>query len=202
MSNNESDWGIINPEFTINSDSKNRFWVVDDFYDNPDQVREFALQQMYFNDEGYIGIRTRKQFLSDAIKSKFESIIGAPIKEWESYGMNGRFQLCKAGEQLVYHCDNQTWAAVLYLTPDAPTQTGTSFYKHKKTGIKHQSDPNIMDAFNQNCFVDINPYEMIDTVGNVFNRLIIFDARLIHAATNYMGYDFHTGRLFQIFFFD
>ncbi len=44
MSNNKSDWGIVDPEFTINSDPKNRFWVVDDFYDNPDQVREFALQ--------------------------------------------------------------------------------------------------------------------------------------------------------------
>jgi hypothetical protein len=202
MSNNESDWGIVDPEFTINSDPKNRFWIVDDFYDNPDQVREFALQQMYFDDEGYIGIRTRKQFLSDTIKSKFENIMGVPIKEWESHGMNGRFQLCKAGERLVYHCDDQKWAGVLYLTPDAPTQTGTSFYKHKKTGIKHKSDPNIMDVFNQHTFVDGTPYEMIDTVGNVFNRLIIFDAGLIHAATNYMGYDFHTGRLFQIFFFD
>jgi hypothetical protein len=83
MSNNESDWGVVDPKFTINSDPKNRFWVVDDFYNNPDQVREFALQQMYFNDGGYIGIRTRKQFLSDTIKSKFESIIGTPIKEWE-----------------------------------------------------------------------------------------------------------------------
>ena len=133
MSNNESDWGVVDPKFNINSDPKNRFWVVDDFYDNPDQVREFALHQMYFDDEGYIGIRTRKQFLSDTIKSKFENIMGVPIKEWESHGMNGRFQLCKAGERLVYHCDDQKWAGVLYLTPDAPTQTGTSFYKHKKT---------------------------------------------------------------------
>jgi len=37
MSNNESDWGVVDPEFNINSDPKNRFWVVDDFYDNPDQ---------------------------------------------------------------------------------------------------------------------------------------------------------------------
>jgi hypothetical protein len=59
-----------------------------------------------------------------------------------------------------------------------------------------------MNVFNQHTFVDGTPYEMIDTVGNIYNRLIIFDARLIHAATNYMGYDFHTGRLFQIFFFD
>ena len=38
--------------------------------------------------------------------------------------------------------------------------------------------------------------------GNVFNRLVIFDARLIHSAGDYFGHNIETGRLFQMFFFD
>ena len=40
-------------------------------------------------------MRTRKQYLFDGVKERFEQIIGSKIigKEmWENYGMNGRFQ--------------------------------------------------------------------------------------------------------------
>ena len=57
-------------------------------------------------------------------------------------------------------------------------------------------------AFNQHTFVDRTPYELVDTVGNVFNRLVIWDAGLIHSASEYTGWDIASSRLFQIFFFD
>ena len=38
--------------------------------------------------------------------------------------------------KLVYHCDEQSYAAAIYLTPYAPYWTGTSFwaYKHYNPG--------------------------------------------------------------------
>ena len=36
----------------------------------------------------------------------------------------------------------------------------------------------------------------------MFNRLVIWDAHLIHSATDYFGHSPETGRLFQMFFFD
>ena len=51
-------------------------------------------------------------------------------------------------------------------------------------------------------FVDPTPYERVDTVGNVFNRLVLFDGGLIHSGNDYFGWDIPSSRLFQIFFFE
>lgn len=199
----DSAWGVIKTNrFEAKEKLDKRIFVVDNFYDNPEEVREFALQQFYFDDPGYLGMRTRKQFFFDGVKEKFEKIIGQPITDWETEAMNGRFQTCIAGQPLVYHCDDQQWAAMIYLTPNAPFECGTSFYAHKKTKIRHNSDEGIMDCFNQKTFVDGTPYELVDTVGNVFNRLVIFDGRLIHSATEYFGWDIPSSRLFHMYFFN
>ena len=200
--NPSSNWGIIeSDEFLLNTKKDNRIFVQDNFYQHPDSVRDFALQQWYFDDEGYLGMRTRKQFLFKGVKDRFEELIGQEITRWEAEPMNGRFQTCKAGVPLVYHCDEQRWAAMIYLTPDAPPQCGTSFFRHKKTGVRHNSEPKIIECFNQNTFLDATPYEQVDTIGNVYNRLVIFDGGLIHSAAGYFGWDIPTSRLFHMFFF-
>lgn len=212
--NHESEWGIVNiSEFENNIDRK-RVFVVDDFYKDPYRVRDFALSQIYYPGEGAVGYRTRKQFLSEEIRKSFERIIGIEIPDsnesgqgWHDIGINGRFQACPAGTPSVFHCDSQKWAAIIYLTPDAPTQSGTSFYKHKSTGIRHNtqidwSTNQHSQVFNQKTFMDPTPYEAVDTVGNVFNRLVIFDGGLIHSGVNYFGWNIESSRLFHIFFFD
>lgn len=198
----DSNWGIVETDnFALNAKLDKRIFVQDNFYENPDAVREFALQQYYFDDEGYLGMRTRKQFIFTGVKERFEDLIGEKITRWEVESMNGRFQTCKAGVPLVYHCDEQRWAAMIYLTPDAPPQAGTSFYRHKQTKIRHNSEEGIMQCFNQQTFLDPTPYELVDTVGNVYNRLVIFDGGLIHSAAGYFGWDIPTSRLFHMFFF-
>jgi hypothetical protein len=188
----------VNPSFHFSK----RAFIIDNFYDDPDAVREYALQQEYFDDPGYIGRRTRTQHLLPGIKEAFEQIMNMKITAWESYGMNGRFQHNYAGEQLVYHCDDQMWAAMIYLTPDAPPQCGTSTFRHRKTKVHHSKQPKIMESFNQKTFLDKTPYEVVDVFGNVYNRLVIFDGHLIHAASEYFGSDINDCRLWQMFFFD
>lgn len=198
-----NDWGSIETNrFKLNPGQGKRIFVVDDFYENPMAVRDFALQQYYFDDQGYLGMRTRKQFFFEGVKERFEQIMGQEITSWEEQGMNGRFQTCVSGTPLVYHCDEQRWAAMVYLTPDAPPSTGTSFYRHKSTNIRHASDPEIIKCFNQQTFLDGTPYELVDKVGNVFNRLVIFDGGLIHAASEYFGWDIPSSRLFHMYFFN
>lgn len=187
---------------TVNPDFARRVFVVENFYKDPYAVREFALQQEYFDDPGYIGRRTRKQFFIPGVKEAFEEIIGQKIVKWEEHGMNARFQHNWAGEKLVYHCDDQKWAGMVYLTPDAPYQTGTSTWAHREKKIHHNSMPGIMDCFNQRTFLDRTPYEPVDTFGNVFNRLVIFDGGLIHSATDYFGDCLENCRLWHMFFFD
>ena len=200
--------------FKINKNPNPRFYVVDDFYESPSLVRDFALQQVYYEDQGAVGLRTSEQFLFDGLKERFEEIIGREIPDhnetgfgWYDTGINGRFQSCKAGVPSVFHCDTQKWAGVIYLTPDAPPQSGTSFYRHKETKVRHSSEIDWdkgegLKVFNQHTFLDASPYERVDTVGNVFNRLVIFDGNLIHSGHDYFGWDILSSRLFQIFFFD
>ena len=100
--------------------------------------------------------------------------MGIKIREWESHGMCGRFQYCTSQDDIVYHWDGQTWAAMIYLTPDAPYQCGTSLYSHKETKVRHETDSNSSVAFDGG-FYDKTKFELVDTVGNVFNRGILFD---------------------------
>lgn len=194
--------------FKINQDVKSTCWIVDNFYENPDEIRKFALEQNYIEGgfgRGFIGRRTEKQFLFPGLKEKFEKIIGKKITKWEDHGMNGRFQVAWSGEPLVYHCDSQKWGGVLYLTPDAPYQCGTTLYAHKKTKARTYYDDGWDASWKDtpgDPHLDRTPFEPVDVMGNVYNRLVIFDASCIHSASEYFGTVMKNSRLWQMFFFD
>jgi glycosyltransferase involved in cell wall biosynthesis len=190
--------------FSINTETKSRLWIVDDFYADPHAVRDFALQQEFEpNINYYKGSRTKEQFIIPGTKEVFEKVIGKKITNWtETHGMCGRFQYCTAEDALVYHCDGQTLAGMVYLTPDAPYSCGTSLFAHKKTGLRNENDFVETDVFSETGFYDKTKFELVDTAGNVFNRLVIFDAKCIHSANEYFGTDLTNSRLFHLFFFD
>lgn len=194
----------INSEYKKNK----RAFIVDNFYEDPHSVRKYALEQEFFDDEGYVGKRTRTTHFFPGIKETFEDIIGDKITAWEEYGMNGRFQNNVAGERLVWHCDHQRWAAMIYLTPNAPPSCGTSTFMHKETRIHHNDqmtwgqDGTGYKVFPAKTWCDGTPYEKVDTFGNIFNRLVIFDGGAIHAANEYFGSDLEDSRLWHMFFFD
>jgi hypothetical protein len=191
--------------YVLKQPSKKRIFVVDDFYEYPEAIRAFALSQEFIEGgfgKGYIGIRSVNQFLFPGLKERFEDIMGQKIVAWEEHGMNGRFQTCIAGDPLVFHCDTQKWAAMIYLTPDAPLECGTTLWAHKKTRIRHNSHPDIMSTFRPESTLDKTPYEPVDIIGNVFNRLVIFDAGCIHSASEYFGFNQYNCRLWHMFFFD
>jgi hypothetical protein len=54
----------------------------------------------------------------------------------------------------------------------------------------------------RNGHLDETDFEMVDRIGNVYNRLILFDAKCLHAGINYFGTNKEDGLLFQLFFFD
>jgi hypothetical protein len=179
------------------------FVVVDDFYKDPDSIREFALKQDFKENPKYHkGKRCiRSEFRFPGMKEKFESILGCKIKNWGTHPVNCCFQYCIAGEQAVYHNDIQQYAGVLFLTPDAPPETGTRFYRSKATKKMKVSGNEYSLTFPTGHY-DSTPLEQVDVVGNVYNRLVLFDAHLIHAAPLYFGNELKNSRLFQLFFFD
>jgi alpha-mannosidase len=205
------DWGVVTSDyFKVNNKDDQRIWVEDNFYEDPDKVRSYALAQTYWDkNHGGVGWRTRKQFIFDGVKEKFESIMQKKISNWtEKYSICGVFQagFCDGGKvpPVVYHCDTQQWAAMVFLTPDAPVEMGTKIHRNKKSKVYHSSQTdNVLDYFpNQKTFCDGTLFEDVDVIGNVYNRLVIFDAQCIHASSGYFGSCFNTGRLWQMFFFD
>jgi len=188
--------------------------VVDDFYNYPDAVRAYALAQEYKgNLNNYKGSRSINKMHFDGTKQAFEYILNKKITNWENHIHNDVFQFCVAQDSLVYHSDCQTYAAMIFLSPDAPVETGTSFYKSKNNGLMREPteiDCQALDKsfeqlsiemYNGN-FYDKTRWELVNTVGNVYSRLVIFDAKRVHAASGYFGDNIKNSRLFHIFFFD
>jgi hypothetical protein len=195
---------IITPEygFNFNPYMEKRIFVVDNFYEDPDKVRNLALSQTFHEQPCYKGKRTNDRFLFHGQKQKFENIICQEINDWLTEPMNGRFQSCLPEDPLVHHCDDQKWAAMIFLTPNAPFEAGTSFYADKNTLVRDQKDPMISQTWPDSNFYDRTRFELVDKVGNVFNRLVIFDGSLIHAPSAYFGHNLETSRLFHMFFFN
>jgi hypothetical protein len=101
------------------------------------------------------------------------------------------------------HTDSpNSYAAIVYLTPDAPIDTGTSFYRHRETGVTESQSE--IDTINKEDFFDPTMWEETDRIANYYNRCVIFDASRYHCASRYFGEpsNFDKGRIFQVFFFD
>jgi len=207
------DVGILNSWLVYNSGINNKsslnIIVVDNFYSNPDLIRDFAINNLNFNSSDYHkGMRSSESFILNGTKEKFEQIIGKSIVNWNnpSYA-NGKFQFCTSLDPIVYHTDIQSYAAMVFLTPNAPLQSGTATYKSIYTNtIKIDNDEVHTKTFkglsNDLNFYDKTSFEVVDSIANIYNRLIIFDSKNIHAAVNYFGDSIENSRFFHLFFFD
>jgi len=188
--------------------------VVENFYINPNEVRDYILTQEFNVKGNYPGKRT-KSYANETLKEHLQKYVepfGGKITEFpmptddsvlnkEIY--NGCFQYTTSRDRSWVHIDSyNNWAGVLFLTPNAPLTSGTKFYKYCD-GTMCERDMNIMenkteiDKFSQ----DITKWETVDSVGNVFNRLVLFNSKRFHMSMDYFGDSKENGRLFQVFFF-
>ena len=177
--------------------------VVDNFYNNPDEVREFALSVEYKADlRFYKGLRSVENYQQEGLKEAFEELIDEKIVSFpDKDSFNGCFQITTAEDPQVYHHDTQKWAAMIYLTPDAPLESGTRTHSSKINNTRHMNDENAQEAFSAGYY-DSTKFNIVDSIGNVYNRLVIMDAQHFHSAGSYFGNSKETGRLTHLFFFD
>jgi hypothetical protein len=172
--------------------------IIDNFYQNPDSVRNYALSQPFDVRGNFPGARTAP-YLPDDLKQSIEYWMkfAGPVTNWfEEDGYTGSFQLTTAMDRTWIHSDyNNIWAAVCYLTPDAPHTGGTGLYRHKQSG-EHSRSTQDYEGY------DYTKWDLFDRIGNKYNRLIIYRGDLFHASLDYFGDTAHTGRLFQTFFFN
>ena len=204
----------INPELSKINRHSPHLVVVDDFYSDPDAIRKIAMEQDFNPSGNHKGRRTETRLILDGTKEEIERILGRKIISWNQR-YTGVFQYCTAEDPIVYHADMQSYAAVVYLTPDAPPETGTTFWRSKNNKVWRSPVQADLDLLNQDHnttwyqmfgnppnFYDGTRWEMVDKIGNRYNRLAIWDAKLIHSASQYFGANINDSRLFHMFFFD
>ena len=188
--------------------------IIDNFYNNAIETRNYILTQEFKVRGNYPGQRTRS-FANSHLKDIIQDYItpfGGKITEFpmpdetnkdDNNIYNGAFQYTTSRDRSWIHVDGfNNWAGVLYMTPDAPLSSGTGFYKYKD-GTTYESDMKIMNNKPEidNSSQDLTRWEQVDKVGNIFNRLILFNAKRFHMSLDYFGNLKENGRLFQVFFF-
>lgn len=164
---------------------KQNLIVIDNFYDDPNAIRTFALDQSYDVKGNYPGKRT-KSYLSAEAKEKIQSVLGE-VSWHDIDGGTGSFQYTTALETSWIHKDTTEWAGVCFLTPNAPLDSGTILYKHREIG-------------NEKEVYDLTKFEKDTIISNVYNRLILYRGDLLHKSNNYFGLEKNDARLFQVFF--
>lgn len=174
--------------------------IVDDFYSNPDEVRQFALQQEFKEKGNFPGRRTNS-FITDEAKLTLQKILkphAGDIVKWDAVsGLTGCFEFTTSFDRSWIHTDHyNTWAGIVYLTPNAPLSSGTGLFKHKLTNNRKEEGKFNYDGETQ----DITKWELVDRIGNVYNRLALYRSDLFHSSLDYFGNDINNGRLFQLFF--
>lgn len=185
--------------------------IVNNFYSNPDAVRAYALQLDYVQEKNfYGGYRSAKSCIPSWIKGEFEKYLSKPIQKFTD--ISGTFQYCTSLDPLLHYINQQDYVAIVYLTPNAPLSTGISTFKSKITKLTHGATISDASEFNSAAYLldnqsfnnnrqDRNNLETVDSVANIYNRLVIFNAKSIHAATSYFGQYKEDSRLVHMFFF-
>lgn len=185
--------------------------ILDNFYNDPMKIREFALSQAFDVPGNYPGKRTVPFFTQD-VKDLIEQFIyfqAGKITAFEEFKETTAFQYTTASDRSWIHADQTTmWAGVCYLTPDAPPSGGTGIFKHRATGYSRvprlddgSYNTEILNEINKDS-QDMTKWELMDRVANKFNRLVLYRGDLFHVSLDYFGRGMHDGRLFQTFFFN
>lgn len=195
--------------------------VVDNFYDQPDAMRKFALAQKYrFRHEEtdidyvYPGCRTKDLYELDSdlqaqVLKKIISVFHIAEHDHMRWAISSSFQSVGAayGSGIIHTDTNTIFAGVLYLSPDAPLDAGTSLYRKNasfdQAKYKRAQDVN-NERFNSGELVmDTTYHSMFDEVlrlNNVYNTLILFEGDMFHAANQFFGSTLEDSRLAQVFF--
>jgi hypothetical protein len=195
--------------------------IIENFYENPDEIRDFALSQKYTFcherenvDYVYPGSRTKDIFDLDAqlqalICKKLVSIFHNSEYDIMRWGISTNFQsVTEEYQEGVLHTDHNTiFAGVLYLSPNAPLDAGTSLYRKNSSfnEEKYKAALALNDKEFREGKIVMNTnhhtmFEEIVRVNNVYNTLVIYEGRHFHSANKFYGTTLKNSRLTQVFF--
>ncbi|MEU1706220.1 DUF6445 family protein [Streptomyces sp. NPDC005706] len=199
------------------------YWVLDDVLPDPDAVRERCLAKddwtrgRPYTSETWPGLRAMpglEPHELGAVERLVMKATGAG-KLWVQRAPGGGtlnhncVQVVGEGESEPRpHTDSRAlcrYAAVLYLNPDVPEDCGTSFYRQSLPGgrlggnVVRAPHDNLVEALGTR-FVTADAFEEDVRVPHRYNRLLLYNACLVHSATGYFGGELARKRMTAVFF--
>jgi hypothetical protein len=189
--------------------------IVDNFFEDPIKIREYALSQDFFSDpeNSWPGKRTNP--LPKINPNLFQHVIKKSLKifyrddEQFEYESTMYFQLsdCSYGTGWVHADVANMITGIIYLNPNGQLSSGTTIYQPKIIGaepinldIKQQSFNGTIQDCTQARNENNDQFEETIIIKNKFNRLILFDSHLYHSANDFIGNDKDSSRLTLVFF--
>lgn len=199
------------------------YWIVDDILPNAEEVaqrcfaREDWLLGQPWRNETWPGKRAPDALTPDElalVEARAMQLTGAK-RLWAERAPDGaalnhnHVQLVGLGESPARpHTDSRKlcrFAAVIYLTPNPPSGSGTAFYRLRfpngALGGNHCPAPyaNLREALNVQT-LPLEAWTVDVEVPNVFNRLLLYRAELVHSAIGYFGTADKAKRMTAVFF--
>jgi len=198
---------------------------VDDFYSDPKRIRDFALSLDYNKLPGnYPGERTENLYkinksFFDSFCSRLFSILFDYDFTRVEWAVSTHFQKIYPHNKEKKSFLNTGWqhididyaaAGVIYLNEISDLDSGTSFYRLKKSNTLEKLDYTSRDILYSDKEIDYDEYiksikkhdskfEKTLEVKNVFNRMIMYQSDIFHKESNFYANDFEP-RLTQVFF--
>jgi hypothetical protein len=181
--------------------------VIDDFLDDPDSLRAWALTQEYEMPEQFYGMRSRSKGTYDTAgyRQRFEKALGGTTSNFIPVS-GGAVWLSLADDQdrlPGVHADDidpAAYGALLYLTPGGPADCGTSFWRNRMTGLERVTD---LDEWNRNGGgpLDLTSFEEVERVEYLYNRVVVYPLNRLHSATRHFGVGIGDGRMHTMFWY-
>lgn len=197
----------------------NRYIIVDDFYNDPDELVRVALSSLREEDSpsgGYAGVMTTEAYLGVQVREIFQKLTMEPSIN-SSTNANGRLRFTRTNDTFKFHIhydvDMQTkWAGVVYLSKNHPKTEGTNFWRHKRTGL--EIAPNTVEGFAKygwSSFHDLKAFletegldeslwEKTFSIPYKYNRLVLFRPWLLHSPGPAFGDTLESSRIVQTIF--
>ncbi len=195
--------------------------VIDNFYPNPQAIRQKALSMEFVEPDNIIGWRTTQGYFPDNFVSLLEKKTGLKIRHIQmpvgtpydngTYYMAFDSGVKKENPWIHWDAPASHYVCLVYMTENVPVTSGTSFFKHRKTGAefgpttKYAKQIGISKKALKDLLDRDGTYRKrfieTDKVGYQFNRAVVFPANRLHSASEHFGKDVTDGRIFQAFTF-
>lgn len=193
--------------------------VVDDFYADPEDVREMALAVDYIDygeEANFPGVESLKAYHSAAHGRRFASIIGSQIRFDATQWVYGKFRISTRHDTAptVVHIDPVDWSAVIYLTPDAHERGQLGIFRSTRYDSVTVPDASELRRLGFSDAVDFDAryvsqhtldseaWEPVVAIPALYNRCVLLrGSRYFHGIMNLYGSNKQSGRLTQNFFF-